>query len=110
MESDFEDIRIVGLDETASYKPDPTKALYNVVLDLSAAAPSDWAQYFNQRWKSEFYMMKRRAQVSGRRLIIYCVPDELEREHLPHLKEVIEETNEAYRAYLQEKERQRSID
>lgn len=108
MSTDFEDIRIIGLDETASFKPDPSKALYNVVLELSSPVPSEWAQYFNQRWKSEFYMMKRRAEASGRRLIVHCVPDELEREHLPRLKEVIAETNAAYREYISRRKLQDS--
>lgn len=108
MDTEFQDIRIVGLDDDASYKPDPNKALYNVVLELSGTPPPDWERYFNQRWKSEFYMMKRRAEVSGRLLTIHCVPDELEREHLPRLRDVVSETNMAYRAHHQESERRRS--
>lgn len=107
MANQFEDIRIVGLNEQASYKPDPAKALYDVVLDLSTSPPPEWAEYFNQRWQQKFYMMKRRARVSGDHLVIHCVPDELERDHLPQLREVIDETNAAYREHSAAQERRR---
>jgi hypothetical protein len=70
MLKEFEDIRIVGMNDEASHNPDPSKALYNIVLELSATAPHEWAEYFNARWRHEIYSMKRRAQVSGRRLVV----------------------------------------
>ena len=78
MASEFEPIKIVSFDDKATYKTDPSSALVNAVLNLSASAPSDWASYFNQRWEQHFYMMKRNAHVSGSRLEVYCVPDELQ--------------------------------
>jgi hypothetical protein len=105
MASNFEDIRIVGMDEAASRNPNPEKRLYDVVLTLSASAPADWAEYFNKRWEHEIYSMKRRATVSGRRLVIHCALEELEQDHLPRLREVVAETNSAYRQYLTREER-----
>ncbi len=97
--SDFEDIKIVGMDDEASYKSDPNSALYEIYLNLSSSAPYEWAEYFNTRWQQHFYMMKRRASVSGDKLNIYCVPDELE-SHINELKKVFSETNQAYKSHL----------
>lgn len=100
MDTEFEDIKIVSLDDNASYKSDPSSSLMNVVLNLSASAPHEWSDYFNQRWQQQFYMMKRNASVSGKRLEIYCVPEELQNNHIPELNKIIVETNNVYRQYL----------
>lgn len=44
-------------------------------------------------------MMKRRAEVAGRNLEVYCTPSELQ-EHINELNKVIAETNTAYQAYV----------
>lgn len=100
MITEFEDIKIVSLDDKASYKSDPSSAMMHVVLSLSASAPHEWSNYFNQRWQQQFYMMKRNASVSGKRLEIYCVPEELKNSHIPELNKVIAETNHAYQQHL----------
>ena len=97
---EFEDIKIVSMDDASSHRPDPNMAMFNIVLGLSSSAPHEWASYFNQSWKQHIYMTKRRASVSGRKLEIYCVPDELENDHIPELNKVIVETNNAYKAFL----------
>lgn len=101
----FEDIKIIAMDDKASYKSDPSTHMVHVVLTLSASAPHEWAEYFNDRWQNQFYMMKRRASVSGKQLEIYCVPDELQQHHIPQLKKVIAETNTAYRSYVEKAQR-----
>jgi len=45
------------------------------------------------------YMKKRDAFVSRNQLTIYCIPEELQMDHLPELKKIIEETNKSYRQY-----------
>ena len=95
----FERIKIVSFDDKATYKTDSSSALVNAVLNLSASAPADWASYFNQSWKQHFYMMKRNAHVSGSRLEVYCVPDELQN-LISELNKVITETNQAYEQHL----------
>ena len=79
MAAGFEDIRIVAFDDKATRRGDPNLALMHLVLKLSAAAPHEWAHYFNESWRSHIYMMKRNAHVSGAQLEIYCVPEELEK-------------------------------
>jgi hypothetical protein len=97
----FQDIEIVGIDEEASSRSQgPHSGLFNIALKLSSFAPSEWSDYFNQRWQQHLYMMKRRARASGSAVTIHCPPDQLEKEHMPELKIVIDETNKAYRGYL----------
>jgi hypothetical protein len=104
MTEEFEDIKIVAFNDQATRRGDPNLALMHLVLELSASAPHAWAQYFNECWHSHFYMMKREASVSGDRLEIYCVPDELEKHHIAELKKVISQTNQAYRQYLAQRQ------
>jgi len=101
----FQDIKITGMNDEESSKPDPSMALYDIVLTLSESAPYEWADYFNQRWKQHFYMMKRRASVSGSRLTVCCVPEELESQ-VNELKKVITETNQKYKEHFSIKQNQ----
>ena len=101
MTSEFQPIKIVSFDDKATYKSDPSSALVNAVLRLSAFAPSKWAEYFNDSWKQHFYMMKRNAQVSGDRLEVYCVPDELQN-LIGEFNKIVAQTNDAYAKYVQQ--------
>lgn len=103
MTTEFEHIKIVSFDDKATYKTDPSSALVNAVLKLSSPAPAEWANYFNQRWEQHFYMMKRKAYVSGNRLETYCVPDELQN-LIVEFNKVIAETNTAYTQYWAQKQ------
>lgn len=103
MASEFEDIKIIAMDDKASYKSEPNTQMMHIVLTLSASAPYEWADYFNGRWQQHFYMMKRRASVTGKILEIYCVPDEIQ-QHIQELNKVIAETNTAYRTYIQQRQ------
>lgn len=104
MAEPFADITMKELDDSAS-RPSGQGALMRLVLRLSRSAPAQWCQYFNQAWQQHLYGMKRRATVSGDRLEIVCMQDELEQDHLPELKKVIAETNVAYRAFAAEQQR-----
>ena len=105
MTVEFEDIRITGVDTDASGGGDDSSALVDVVMTLSKSTPADWASYFNARWQQHIYMMKRDAWVSGNHLTIHCVPDELENDHLPELKKIVDETNQRYKEHLAQRER-----
>ncbi|MBX3628045.1 MAG: hypothetical protein KF892_23755 [Rhizobacter sp.] len=110
MAQEFVDIKISAFDDQSSHRVDPRSAIVRMVLELSSSAPPEWSRYFNERWEQNFYMMKRRAHVSGRRLEIECVPEELESDHLPQLKKIISETNQAYRQYHAARQQQREAE
>lgn len=100
MKNKFDDIKIIAMDDEASYKSEPNTQMVHIALTLSASAPYEWADHFNRLWQQHFYMMKRRASVSGDSLEIYCVPNELQ-DHIVELNKVISETNIAYGSYIQ---------
>lgn len=99
MAKEFVPIKIISLNDSASKRIESGSAIVRIVLELSESAPSEWANFFNVSWKQHIYMMKRRAEVHGRQLIIECVPEELQKDHMPELKKVINDTNEAYGRY-----------
>jgi hypothetical protein len=101
----FENIKIIGLDDKAS-GPSGERALMRMVLQLSKTAPREWSDYFNQAWHNTFYMLKRSAQAHGNTLEIVCMPRELETDHLPQLNKVIAQTNDAYRAFEAKQQQQ----
>lgn len=110
MPTAFTDIKIVGMDDAASRPRDPNSAIVNVVFRLSASAPSEWANYFNEMWQRHIYMTKRRARVSGQTLELECVPSEIETDHLPELKKIISETNQAYSRVAEARIRQKDAE
>lgn len=98
----FDNIRIVDLDLERSYNPDDTKALYNMYLKLSSIPPLEWELIFEAERRFPRHTMWRRAWIEGQYIVIYCVPDELEKYHLRDLKEDTINVNDKYREYLAE--------
>lgn len=101
MADQFEDIRIISMDISNAANSDSASALRDVVLNLSAAAPSEWQQAFNMCWKVSRYVKNERVDVTGNQLIIYCVPEEIEEYRLPELQQIIMETNALCRQSLE---------
>jgi len=100
--AEFVDISIVDLDLSKSYNPDPQKALYNMYLRLSQSPPEEWKQIFDAERRFPRHTMWRHAWIEGAYIVIYCVPEELEKYHLRDLQEDVKNCNEKYRAYLTE--------
>ncbi|SHM27561.1 hypothetical protein SAMN05216428_12032 [Nitrosospira sp. Nsp11] len=101
MSNNFEDIKIVSLNDKLSVSADPkSEQLMYIVFDLSSPAPGKWADYFNSRWSSKMYGFDRTANVSGERLKIRCTPDELKKELLAALKHAITQANSYYHEML----------
>ena len=96
----FEDIEVVGVDVQVSQEAEAESLPSQIILVLSAAAPYEWAAYFNTTWEMYIYPMKREAFVVGNRLTIRCTLEELERHHLAELRKAILITNLEYDEYL----------
>lgn len=97
--------------EIAEFLPDecePTDrgALQKLVLKLAPYPPLEWQNYFNAAWEQHLYMSKRRAWVYSDRLAIVAMPNELQNDHIPELKKVVRETNQAYRHHFEAQIRQ----
>ncbi|MDP9202386.1 MAG: toll/interleukin-1 receptor domain-containing protein [Gemmatimonadota bacterium] len=98
----FEDLRIIGLDEDRTFKPDPAKALFHMYLRLSEEPPTEWEQIFEAERRFPRHSMWRKAWIEGNHIIVHCVPDELEKYHLGDLKQDVRTANTKFREYLTE--------
>ena len=99
----FEDVTIVDLDNDRAYRPDPAKLLYQVYFRLSSTPPPEWQEIFEAERRFPRHTMWRRAWVEGNYIVVYCVPDEIEKYHFPDLLQDAENTNKKYREYLKER-------
>ena len=79
--------------------------LRNIYLKLSALPPLDWQQIFEAERRFPRHTMWRKAWIEGDYIVVYCVPDEIERHHANDLKEDVKNSNSKYRQYLMEEER-----
>lgn len=98
----FEDIKILEIDDSRSYKPDPTKLLYNIYLKLSDSPPTEWQQIFEAERRFPRHTMWRDVWIAGEYIVVHCVPDEIEKYHATDLKEDVRNSNLKYRQYLTE--------
>lgn len=105
---EFDDIKIVEIDNSSSYKPDPSKALYNVYLKLSHQPSYEWQQIFEAERKFPRHTMWRRAWIEGNNIVIHCGLEEIEKYHLNDLQEDVNNVNKKYRDYLTEEARKES--
>ncbi len=99
---DFEDIRIVGIDENRLYRPDPNKLLYHVYFRLSKRPPAEWVEIFDAERRFPRHTMWRRAWIEGEFIVVHCVPEEVKTNHLKDIKQDTASSNSKYREYLQE--------
>jgi len=97
---EFDDIRIVGLDNNRLYRPDPQKALYHVYLELSSSPPMEWSQIFDAERRFPRHTMWRRAWVEERYVVVHCVPNEVKQFHLNDIKQDVANSNAKYREFL----------
>jgi TIR domain len=100
--SAFEDLTIVDLDLGRSYNPDPQYALYNMYLRLPRTPPEGWQQIFDAERSFPRHTMWRKAWIEGQHIVVYCVPEELEKYHMRDLLEDFKNCNAKYRGYLTE--------
>lgn len=98
----FEDIKILEIDDSKSYKPDPSKLLFNIYLELSASPPLEWQQIFEAERRFPRHTMWRKAWIEREYIVIHCVPDEIEKYHADDIKEDVKNSNSKYRQYLME--------
>jgi hypothetical protein len=97
--TDVPDIRIIELDDTAS-GPAESGPLMNMVLKLSANAPTHWVDTFDEAWKRPALAMRRKAVVKGSTLTSTCMSYELQGQ-IDQLNDVISATNQSHRLTAQ---------
>jgi hypothetical protein len=98
--ADFKDIQIVDLNVDATQPSGRGGALREMHLQLSDTPPAPWSEIFRNEHRFPRHSMWREAWISGNHIVVDCVPEELEGDHLPYLKQDVENANHKYRHYL----------
>ena len=96
----FAEIRILDLDVERTEQSPSAPGLRLMHLELSADPPSEWAQIFDNERSFARHSMWREARIEGRYIVVDCVPEELQRYHLPDLKQDVGNSNVKYVAWL----------
>ncbi len=102
MSDPFTDIRITGLDTTATRPSEQGPAMRLLHLSLSAPPPPNWVRLFSQTRQKARHSMWRRAWIEGAHIVLDCVPEELEHYHLTDLKDDVRSCNAKYRRWDEE--------
>jgi TIR domain len=95
----YEPVRITGVVREGIGQPagdgGPGSALYRVPLRLSRSPSQLWVEVFQHTWIHWPYAMLREVYIQGDRLVFPgTTMDELERSHIPHLRQVFERVND----------------
>lgn len=94
----FNDITLLGVDSERSVPLKNAGRMSRVILGFSSAAPESWCNEFNTLWREQIYSTKRHATASRYEVEITCLLEELERDHLPYLRAVMQQVNYSYRS------------
>ncbi|AAQ59957.1 hypothetical protein [Chromobacterium violaceum] len=95
----FENIGITGFCEEKSHNPDKQFLLFNMYLQLNAAPPNEWKDFFNESRRLPRAQLWRKAWIEGDTLVAYCQPEELQQQ-IEELKEDLAVANQQYRQLL----------
>jgi hypothetical protein len=105
MMADFNDIRIVGLDEERTTRADPGQPLYDVHFVLSAEAPAAWG-WIAQSHLGRKGIAGRKAWPQSKFVVARCKIEEVERV-FDALRPILETVNREYRDWSAATERTR---
>lgn len=96
----FDDIKIVGVDRSKTYRPDLKKALFHIYFELSSYPTQEWAQIFEAERQFPRHTMWRHAWLEDKYVVVHCVPDEVKKFHLNDITEDVTNSNRKYREFL----------
>lgn len=96
----FEDIKITDLNDAAT-SASGKGSLLNFHLKLSHAPNAKWYDLFDNNWANYFSMSKRSVSHGYGELVVVCLLDELQ-DQIDAIKPIIVQTNNQYRALLDE--------
>jgi hypothetical protein len=100
MESDFTDIKIVGLADEMTVASFDHPELQLIFLKLSQTPPPLWQSYFKELRNVSRHPHWRKAWVDRKFIVVECLPDEIEAYHLRDLKQDVARCNERCHAYF----------
>lgn len=89
----FEPVRITDLDIDQTQPSHEAPGLFQLYLKLSKVPPPKWVKMFEQERRFPRHPQWRNAWVDRSHSVIDCIPEELGRLHLNHLKEDVAQAN-----------------
>lgn len=101
METDFVDIRIVGLEEEMMVESPVNPSLFYIFLKLSQTPPPIWQSYFKDSRKVSRHPRWRNAWIDRKFIVVECMPEEIEKYHLNDLKQDVAQANQNTHKYFQ---------
>jgi hypothetical protein len=102
METDFIDIRIIGLEDDMMVVSPNDPSLFYVYLRLSQSPPPLWQTYFKNARKVSRHPHWRHAWIDRKFIVVECLTDELEKYHLNDFKQDVAHANKCYREYVRQ--------
>jgi hypothetical protein len=100
MESDFTEIKIVGLEEEMTVASFDHPQMQLIFLKLSQTPPPLWRSYFKEARNVSRHAHWRKAWIDRRFIVVECLPEEIEAYHLRDLKQDVARCNERCHAYF----------
>jgi hypothetical protein len=92
----FEPIRITDLDIDLTQPSQEAPGLCHLYLKLSKVPPPEWVKMFEQERRFPRHPQWRNAWVDRAHIVIDCIPEDLGRLHLNHLKEDVAHANKKF--------------
>jgi hypothetical protein len=103
MKDVFEKVRITDLDVDLTQPSQEAPGFRRLYLKLSAEPPSEWVKVFEEERRFPSPRTWRKAWVIGARIVVECVPEELEQGQLNHLKEDVANANRKFSEWANDK-------
>lgn len=96
----YEEIRIEGIDDALT-EPSPKSAdMRRMFVQLNMEPMPIWISIFDNQRRLPRHSRWRDAHVEGSHIVVDCVPEEMQKYHLPDLKGDVEIANTEYRKYF----------
>jgi hypothetical protein len=99
MKVPFEEIRIADLDVDLTQPSQEAPGFRRLFLRLSQEPPPEWIKIFERERRFPRRRIWRNAWVVGNHIVVECVPEDLERSQLNHLKEDVAHANKKFSDY-----------
>jgi hypothetical protein len=104
----IEDVRIIDLDVTKTTWSRVHDSMRVMYLKLSAHPPDlMWVKFFHEERERRINARRRGLWIENGYILIDCLPDEIDKVHLPDIRLSVNYANTTYRTYVEERRRER---
>jgi hypothetical protein len=110
MSADFNEIKIVGIDENGIVKDDSFLYAYRLPFILSSRPDDTWVRLFEYAYYSRSPLGRRKAFVLVDRIVVIMAKDESIGDHRHNLETAVKKANGNYITMLRKEEHQKKLD